>query len=267
MCGYKAMTRPRSIMDNSLFFEIIDQYISQGPGALGIVGTGEPLMDPELFRKIEYAAEKGLNDVITFTNGSLLSGENIKQILNSKLKKIFVSIDGFSKEEYESIRLGLRWDEVLNNLFNLLRANQKMKEPIDVELRAMLLSKKIDASKKTLIKEMKKLGAIVTLSNFEAAHNWACQIKFGNFEQRRYYKYMRLPCYRLWSGMQILWNGDVALCCIDYDGKIILGNVKDGLDRVWSGETLKKMRNAHLNEEIEKLGLCKYCRSREPWPK
>jgi len=60
------------------------------------------LLHPQLFEIIEYVASRGIELYVT-TNGTLLTDENIKKILNSKLKRITISLDR-ADEIYEKIR-------------------------------------------------------------------------------------------------------------------------------------------------------------------
>ncbi|MCD5397809.1 SPASM domain-containing protein, partial [candidate division NPL-UPA2 bacterium] len=54
--------------------------------------------------------------------------------------------------------------------------------------------------------------------------------------------------------------GEVSLCCLDYDGKEILGNLKNQtIKEIWQGPSLRKIRQKHLTGEFQKLGICREC--------
>ena len=48
-------------------------------------------------------------------------------------------------------------------------------------------------------------------------HNWA-----GTLNHESDVNY---PCYRPWLTFTVLWDGRVSLCCADFDGKTILGDL------------------------------------------
>ena len=48
-------------------------------------------------------------------------------------------------------------------------------------------------------------------------HNWA-----GTLNTESDVNY---PCYRPWLTFTVLWDGRVSLCCADFDGKTILGDL------------------------------------------
>ncbi len=55
-------------------------------------------------------------------------------------------------------------------------------------------------------------------------------------------------------------NGDVALCCLDYSGKIVLGNVNDEkITDIWSNEQYRNYRRLHRTSRQEEIPLCSNC--------
>lgn len=55
------------------------------------------------------------------------------------------------------------------------------------------------------------------------------------------------------------YKGDVVLCCNDYLGSVIFGNVEDkSLVEIWKSEKYKLIRN-QLRKRIYQLDLCKKC--------
>ena len=64
---------------------------------------GEPLLRKDFCELAKYADDKGL-EVLSSTNGTLITDKLARQIKNSKIKKIQVSIDGSNKEIHEKMR-------------------------------------------------------------------------------------------------------------------------------------------------------------------
>jgi len=57
-------------------------------------------------------------------------------------------------------------------------------------------------------------------------------------------------------------NGKAPLCCVDYDGKIILGDFNtQSLEEIWNNESFKKIRQLHLDFKADEISLCKKCRN------
>jgi pyrroloquinoline quinone biosynthesis protein E len=78
-------------------------------------GMGEPLLGKCYFEMIEYARAKHIW-VRSTTNASILHfQENYKRMIDSDICELQVSIDGASKESYEKIRRGGKFEKVLEN--------------------------------------------------------------------------------------------------------------------------------------------------------
>jgi len=90
---------------------------------------------------------------------------------------------------------------------------------------------------------------------FARIHNWAGEE--GNGENGK----TRKPCSRLWLTFTILASGDVALCCLDYDGQSLLGRV-DGhtsIRDVWNDAAYKRLRLQHKQARQSDISLCRGC--------
>ena len=81
-------------------------------------GYGEPLSHPNIIDMVRRAKEQG-HRVSLITNGILLTEPIIRQLIESKLDMIWVSLDGASPECYTDVRLGDSLSVVLSNLTNL----------------------------------------------------------------------------------------------------------------------------------------------------
>ena len=45
---------------------------------------------------------------------------------------------------------------------------------------------------------------------------------------------VQYPCYRMWLTFTVLWDGRVSLCCADYDGRNVLGDLRTStIAEVW----------------------------------
>ncbi|MDY6895963.1 MAG: SPASM domain-containing protein, partial [Thermotogota bacterium] len=68
------------------------------------------------------------------------------------------------------------------------------------------------------------------------------------------------PCRLLWTDMVINWNGDVPLCCNDYERGVCLGNIKESsIKDIWGGLKLQNMREFHEKREFNKIKICNNC--------
>ena len=107
----------RHMEQRDMDFETVKKAIDMFPHLKDIVlqGEGEPLLNPSFFDMATYAKNAGLN-VITITNGSLLTDENIMKLLESKIDVVYISIEAPDSELYKSIRRGGDYNKLVSNL-------------------------------------------------------------------------------------------------------------------------------------------------------
>lgn len=263
MCPRDAMTRKIGIMDFDLFKRITDQIVQLGVKELRFHNFGEAMIDPKIGDKIKYAKNAGVVSTAMYTNASLLNRSVSEAILESGLDKMFVSIDGTNKESFERIRVGLNYDEVVNNLKNFLEMKQEegFKKPYTeiVLLPIVTNNGEIEDFKKSW-------NGLIDKVRVSRVHDFAGQ----GFEQfvteNSKPEVKRILCYILWRDMYILWNGNVTLCCLDFDGKTQFGNVQnEHVKVVWQGENMQRVREKHLRNDWKELPLCNNCHVNVYW--
>lgn len=91
-------------------------------------GIGEPLMCDDLFEMLDLCREKRILVTIT-TNGTLMNNPLAERLVNTELKTIVISLDAATKDTFERVREGARFDEVLKNIRNLIRVKRGRKLP------------------------------------------------------------------------------------------------------------------------------------------
>lgn len=265
MCPHNKMKRKIGFMDMDLFQKIIKECVIQEIGYISIQGFGEPLMDRSFAEKVKYAKNMGIDKVISNTNAALLNEKIAKAILDSGLDEIFISLDALNKETYERIRRGLKFDVVVNNVMRFLDLKKKSKQiNPTVNLDFLQLIENISETEK-FIQRWKGSVDNICISN---AHNWTGERKsksINSFHSTSN-RIKRPPCRLLWSQLVVYWDGSVPLCCQDYDGNMILGNLKqEHLKNIWQEKRLKNIRQIHIQGAFDKIPLCRRCTYRSIW--
>ena len=66
-------------------------------------------------------------------------------------------------------------------------------------------------------------------------------------------------CTRPFKDFGVLWNGDVTLCCMDYDGQLKVGNIQEeSIESVMQGEAANNLRASMLGRH-PLAPVCKTC--------
>ncbi|OGL39385.1 MAG: hypothetical protein A2042_10010 [Candidatus Schekmanbacteria bacterium GWA2_38_11] len=66
-------------------------------------------------------------------------------------------------------------------------------------------------------------------------------------------------CFAPFKSLAILWNGDCTFCCQDFDGELVVGNIRENsLEEIWYGEKLNKIRK-EMKRYILSNKFCQRC--------
>jgi MoaA/NifB/PqqE/SkfB family radical SAM enzyme len=112
-------SRSKGFMKFEAFKKIIDEvkdYVIQ----VDLYNWGEPLLNKEIFKMVEYAHKLGIRTRIS-TNLTILSESAVENMINSGLDELIASIDGASEETYQKYRVGGSFEKVIENLKLILR--------------------------------------------------------------------------------------------------------------------------------------------------
>jgi len=263
MCPHSKLKK-MGTMDMNLYKKIIDNCAKLNIKTITLSFFGEPFLDKTIIEKIKYAKQKGM-DVGFYSNASLLNEELSKGIINARLDSITISSDGATKETYEKIRKNLKFEVTKKNVLGLINTKKKLnkKNP-----KVNLVLVELEENKREIKQFYKYWKGKVDGINIINMRNWANEIqKKGTKESFHFNKKIsRKPCVLIWSKMVVDWNGDVVLCCDDWNHSTVLGNLKNQtIEEIWKGEKLRKIREAHIKGEFYKVPLCSCCNKKSVW--
>jgi organic radical activating enzyme len=259
MCTYASMRRPKGFMDGSLFEHIVEEASTLHVGTILLHGTCEPFLDPDLFEKIRKIKRRGLR-LHVITNGSLLSDEIAERVVAEGVDEVTVSLDGYRKESYERVRVGLRWEDVIEGIERLI-AHKRRRKSVAPFLRLQYVDAANDKRDARLF--WKYWRGRVDEVIYMRANDWAGQVPLKRMSPACP---NASPCRFLWTSMVILWDGTVPLCCLDSSATNVLGRVGDtSISTVWTGEMLTQIRDKHLQGKREEVPLCLRCTVPSVW--
>ena len=177
---------------------------------------GEPLMHPQ-FREIVLACKDRGRRVVFYTNGSLIHRHLDAFRLLVAGDKVILSVEGRDAKTYESIRLGLHWDKLLENV-GLLRG--VLATGVQTVARITCCKEIADDIDEVRKFWEKRMDSVIVVSENPLARSVP-----GRYRDRK--------CVRPTQHFTVKADGEVCLCCINYHGGLSLGNVRDGARKVW----------------------------------
>lgn len=131
-------------MDFSLFEKVVSEV--KNIGAIETIffgGIGEPFVHPRIIDMIKKAKATGRN-VEAITNGTMLDEENIQKIIDSRLDRLWVSMDSLDEKQYSDIRSGADYKSLNDRLRNLKDLRIKSKSSLKVGISFVIMKKNAD---------------------------------------------------------------------------------------------------------------------------
>ena len=245
-CPRDEMHRRQGIMSLELFKKIVDECAELGITHVRMHNYGEAFMDRKLVEKVRYAKQKGIREVGMISIGSLISELVARGMIDAGLDAINISVDASGKEVFEATRLGLNYDKVIANIERLVRLRSEggKRRP---KLILSFVRQNNSADEQAFIEHWRSIADKIHVTDL---HNWA-----GTLNSESDVNY---PCYRPWLTFTVLWDGRVSLCCADFDGKTILGNLNtQTIAEIWNAEPYRNVRREHL--ESGGPDVCRAC--------
>jgi len=225
------MARPRGMMDEALFRRALD---GAGPLEFALLFQwGEPLLHPRFAALAADAAARGIRTLVT-TNGTLLDDRRIGALLDARLDRVTVSIDG-DAATHEAVR-GIPLARTKDALRRLVAARDAAGSTTAVDV-SMVVAPETERAVESFRRE------------FEGTVDRVQTIPLLVRGERR------TRCREPWrGGLVVLQDGRTTVCCVDHDGELAVGDAtKERLVDVWNGPRMRALRRAHVTGDLPPL--------------
>ena len=257
ICPRDKLTRKKETMSFDLFKFIFDKINSETSQyyTLTFPGMGEPLLDQSLDDKISYAKKIGFT-VLILTNGSLLTVDRFKRLEDIGLNSIRVSIYGDTPEVYSAVH-GVKDKEIFYKIKENLAEIAKVKSSTSLLLTYNVVEGYNDSDLESWIEYWKDK---VDLLEVWRPHNWVDGRNYRALQEKKL-----KTCGRpLHTPLQVQVDGTVNMCCFDFDGKLLLGDLKtQTLEEIFDSPMFKRILKHHTIGDFEGSDLiCENCDQR-----
>lgn len=225
--------------------------------ALMFAGHGEPFTNPSLPKMIRLAKDRGIADrVEVTTNGSLLTYPLIDELIDSRVDRLKISIQGVSSEKYKSIA---KYNIDIDDFTARLRYFKKNKKGTEIYIKIIDSALETDAEKNKFFNIFSDCADFLDVEYLIPFYSGIDHLSLKNTFDRckqghsRSSKTCSMPFYML----VVNTDGTVTPCCSS-DYPLILGNaVKDSLYNIWNSHILHNFQRDLLSAKL--TGVCSTC--------
>ena len=284
--------------NQDLSFEEFEKIVHQFPRLkwVNLTGEGDAFLNKDYLKMIEHLKAKDI-PVFLVDSFDLINREIAEKMIQLGVNGIWISWDGATKETYEKIKVGCKFERSLNNIRNLIELKRKMNSPIpelcfryivttlnvhempqfielvhslgdrdslgdgsSVEFAGLLI---FDEVKHLSVEEIPEDLLQATMKKAEEldVHMW-----FAHSSKSRLPPLERC---RAWSEPYIMMGGYIMPCCAVLQNndrgflrKHAFGNILETpFKEIWYSERYKKFRQMIPQKDEKVPTLCRGCRA------
>jgi MoaA/NifB/PqqE/SkfB family radical SAM enzyme len=169
-CFRNAWDQPLGRMSEATFEKIMDGLKALDPiPSVYFGGIGEPLFHPKTVKWVARAKSLGVR-VELITNGTMLTKQITRKLIDAGLDRIWISIDGATPETYADVRIGAELPKIIKNVWRLARMRKGGHFPQPEIGIAFLAMKRNIADLPQVIRIARRIGAKhLSVSNIQPA--------------------------------------------------------------------------------------------------
>ncbi|MCP4112653.1 MAG: radical SAM protein [Desulfobacteraceae bacterium] len=258
MCDHINMKHYRKtrIMDIGLYKKLIDEIAVENPNArVWEIFFGDPFMCRDMAKRVKYAKDKGLSDVVLNTNGVLMSEDKSLPLVEAGLDSMYVGIDAAKEDTYDKIRVGGDFTRAVENVLryrDLLKTYGNSEQKLFVQF-------VVSDINECEVEDFKAFWKSQDVNvKIRPKISWAGLVDANNLQNNK--NVNRKPCYWLMQTINICADGQVALCATDIHCRVKCGDVNmHTIKDLWHGK-LMEYRTMHKDNEFDKLPeMCREC--------
>lgn len=272
--GTKSLQRTQGYMSE----EVVDMLIAnikkyQIPG-VRFIRWGEPTLHPRYIEILKRTKLAGARIHIN-TNGSLLDEKRISQLIDMQLDSIKFSFQGADEGTYSEMRVGGDYRRLLDIVRKMAEMRGDSQLPY-IQISTTLTEEtadQIDSFKKDIecYCDYYNIGYTklnhLNVNDMNVSDEEKEKIKCLKKHEKNQHIYNDV-CVEAFDKLSINWNGDVTLCCSDYDNFMIVGNILDiDLKQIFTGRAANQYRDIIVKRQYEKIKCCSTCYETVPLTK
>ncbi len=269
--GTGVMKRMKGMMSDIVADAIADNVRKYHIKAVRFIRWGEPTIHPEYISIIRKIKNAGALTHIN-TNGSLLSEDAIRELLDIHLDSIKFSFQGADEGTYNEMRQGGDYHRLLSIIKKFYEMRGDREYPY-IQI-STTLTNESEEQVQSFVSDIENYCDYYNIGYTMLRHLNVDAMNISSVEKEKVRRLKereanleRIPvCSEAFDKASINWNGDVTLCCADYDNFMIVGNIMDNdLVKIYNSNAAKVYREVIANMQYDKIECCRNCYETVPF--
>ena len=260
------MLRPKGLMSDDVIDALIRNVEKYHIRGVRFSRWGEPTLHPKFIEIIQRLKTAGAV-VHVNTNGSTLDKDRIQALIDSGLDSIKFSFQGADEETYNEMREGGDYERLLG----IVRTMHALRGSRDYPY--IQISTTLTAETPEQVESFKHdIGSYCDYYNIGFTKLNHLDVNAMNVsgeekekirvlqDHERLNHVYRSFCPEAFDKLSVNWNGDVTLCCLDYDNFMITGNILDlDFEAIFTSHAANFYRDIIVRKQYEQIRCCAFC--------
>jgi MoaA/NifB/PqqE/SkfB family radical SAM enzyme len=203
---------------------------------------GEPLLNKDTLRVVEYAKRKNLY-VMLSTNATAMTPAYNRRLIEAGIDYVTVAVDGLTQETYGHYRRGGDYEKVIANVRDLLTQRRLLKAQTPFVEWQFIVFRHNEHE----VEEAEGMAYAMGIDKFTPlpayVEDEAWAPRGAKYRTQIYNPERIMDCERPWSHLNVRADGGVASCCYEFFKKDDFGDLRtQHFAEVWNNELFRTSR-------------------------
>jgi len=266
-CATASKLRKTGDMDWDLLCRLLREMREAGVEEIGMFYLGESFLYKKLPDAIAYARELGFPYIFLTTNGRLATPDRVKSCMEAGLDSLKFSFNWADPEQCAEITQVNAFDTVVSNIRECRRVRDEVESATGHRCGVYASSIHYDGDQ---LERMKQ--AVEMITPYVDQHYWLPLYgqagltagargttpvagNVGRLDALR----DPLPCWSVFTEGHITYDGKLAACCFDHDGRFDMGDLTTmPFMEAWHSKPFQDLRSANLKKDVTGTA-CEVC--------
>lgn len=264
-CATGFRLREKRDIDWEFYTRIVRDMYKAGVAELGVFYLGESFLYPRLAEAIQFAKTVGFEYVFLTTNGRLATLDKLKACMEAGLDSLKFSFNNATPAQFEEVTR-VKGKEFYTIIANIKAARQ-LRDEFGYPCGLYASSIQYDGEQ-----QARMTAAVQEIVPYVDEHYWlplygqagltagakGTLPSAGN-QGRIGALRPPLPCWALFTEGHITYDGHLAACCFDHDGRFNMGDLKEmSFLEAWHSVKFQALREANLSRDVTGT-VCEKC--------
>jgi organic radical activating enzyme len=258
-CATSARLRHRADMDWGLLQRLLKEMRDAGVDEIGMFYLGESFLYKKLPEAIAYARELGYPYIFLTTNGRLATPERVRACIEAGLDSLKFSFNWADQAQCKEITQVDAFDTVVGNIKAARGIRDEVERDSGHHCGLYASSIRYDGDQ-----QVRMAQAVAEIVPNVDEHYWlplygqagltagarGTRPVAGNIGRIGALR-DPLPCWSVFTEGHVTFDGQLAACCFDHDGRFNMGDLKTmGFMEAWHSGEFRALRDAHLQGDV-----------------